>query len=180
MTRAMVCMPLGFGLAGEPTTIRYDGRAFDCIPFRVVTPGIRVVARGPSHHSLTQYPGDWDVMIEREGPLAARLREPVTAAEAERLLAILEASDLGGWAPRDRSHAWITEDAMRGIEAPGPEPICQLLRRARDETALSFGCFTTLQRLSNVTLAELAHALGVPPAELRGRLATRGGLWARL
>lgn len=179
MTRAMTCLPLGFGTVGEPTPVRWDGRTFDCIPFHVEVGGIRVVQVSPSHHSLTQYPGAWDVMIDRHGPLAAHLREVVAPAEAERLLAILEAPDLAGWTPPDHGQAWITADAMRCIDARDPQLVCQLLRRARDEAAVSFGCLTIFRRLAGVTIAELAHVLAVPEGDLRARLAARGGLWTR-
>ena len=182
MNEPAICLPLGFGLRGEPTTIRWDGSEYEVIPFRIEMPGIRIVERSEDFHSLIDSPpGGTEVMIRRDHGLADGLRAPMSEGQAERVMTILEASagEVATWEPIGRS---ATSAAAKVCTSRDPEPIARFLRliRATDRT-LAFGERTIVRRLGWVLLTELAHVRNDNREKLRSTLAEKiGRPWTQL
>ena len=203
MTEPAVCMPLGFGRRGDPTTIRWDGERYECIPFHIEVPGVEVIVRCDSmlsaiEHESTDYhievPGievaggcdsmfsvieheRTDVMIRRDHSLSGSLRPVVSRPEAQRLIELLEPGDSGATdreAPQ-QSSSWILEEAARLSGTREPEELCRFLRLVgRSDRILGFAERRVVVRLGSVILAELAHVMGTSVQELQARVGLPG------
>lgn len=175
--RRAACMPLGYGWAGDPTRITYDGATYDCVPFRIDIAGTRVTpwptAPGEGEamgHSVVQYAGLGQVMIRRDSDLGASLREALSPARAKEVLSILESPD--GRVSLDQSSGnWVMHEAARVCTSPDPAPLARLVRAvASSNRFLAFAERRTVGSFAVLLLAELADSLSIPRPALHARL----------
>lgn len=174
--RRAVCMPLGYGWAGPPTSITYDGVRYACTPFRIEVGGVRVVpwndADEPGGYSITDYPGGTEVMLRNDHALGAALRDAVSAPRAEALLAMLE--DPAGADPERAPPRWLMREAARACIAREPEPLARMLHVSATRRApMAFAERRIIASCGGVLLAEVADALALPRRDLHARLCGR-------